>query len=140
MNNVCLVGNICRDVELKYTSGNDAKAIVRNSIAVPRTYKNKETGKYDADFIEFVCFGKTAEFIGKNFSKGQKIGITGKIQTGSYTNKEGKKVFTTVVAVDAAEFVGAKGQDNNATPTPSNADFINQGIDESGLTTDLPWE
>ena len=139
MNKVALVGNICRDVEVKYTSGDNASAVVRNTIAVQRKFKNKETGQYESDFINFIAFGASAEFIGKYFTKGQKIGITGHIQTGSYTNKDGQKVYTTDVMVEDAEFVTPRGE-NTPAPTKSNNDFINQGIDENELKADLPWE
>lgn len=139
MNKVALVGNICRDVEVKYTSGDNANAVVRNTIAVQRKFKNKETGQYESDFINFIAFGASAEFIGKFFTKGQKIGITGHIQTGSYTNKDGQKVYTTDVMVEDAEFVTPRGE-NTPAPTKSNNDFINQGIDENELKADLPWE
>ena len=138
MNKVCLIGNICRDVEVNYTGGDNANAILRNTIAVQRKFKNKETGQYDSDFINFVCFGATAEFISRFFAKGQKIGITGRIQTGSYTNKDGQKVYTTDIVVEDAEFVTSKGQGGGSTATPNN-DFINQGIDETGLNADLPF-
>lgn len=139
MNRVCLVGNICRDIDVRYTSGDNANAILRNTIAVQRKFKNKETGQYESDFITFVAWGATAEFIGKFFTKGQKIGLTGRIQTGSYTNKDGQKVYTTEVMVEDAEFVTPRGQSAAETPAPSNPDFINQGIDENELNADLPF-
>ena len=139
MNKVCLVGNICRDTEVNYVGGDNANAILRNTIAVQRKFKNKETGQYESDFISFVAFGATAEFINKFFTKGQKIGLTGRIQTGSYTNKDGQKVYTTDVVVDDAEFVTAKGEGGGAPAAPSNNDFINAGIDEKGLEGDLPF-
>lgn len=140
MNKVCLVGNICRDVEARYQSGDNANAILRNTIAVQKKFKNKETGQYESDFINFICFGSTAEFVAKYFTKGQKIGLTGHIQTGSYTNKEGVKVYTTDVVVDEAEFVSSKGEGNGATvPTPNDTDFMTQGINESDVN-DLPFK
>lgn len=139
MNKVCLVGNLCRDVEVKYSSGDNANAILRNSIAVQRKFKDKETGQYESDFINIVAFSHSAEFIGKYFTKGQKIGITGHIQTGSYTNKEGVKVYTTDVVVDEAEFVTAKGDNSGSAPAPKADDFVNAGIDEENLNGDLPF-
>jgi single-strand DNA-binding protein len=139
MNKVCLVGNICRDVELKVTGGENASAMLRNTIAVQRKFKNKETGQYESDFINFMCFGTTAEFISKYFTKGQKIGITGRIQTGSYTNKDGVKVYTTDVVVEDAEFVTPKGENGGSAPAGNANDFINQGIDEDELNSNLPF-
>ena len=126
MNKVIIIGRFTRDPEIKYTTGENATATARFSLAVNRRFKNKE-GNYDADFISCVAFGKTAEFIEKYFSKGMAIGITGRIQTGSYTNKEGQKVYTTDVVVEETEFVESKNKgtsdnvpNNNAN---SNSDF-----------------
>jgi len=110
MNNVCIVGNLCRDNELRYTQGENATAILRNTVAVQRKFKNKTTNEYESDFISIQAFGAQAEFINKYFTKGQKIGITGEIRTGSYTNKEGVKVYTTDVVVNNVEFVSKKGE------------------------------
>ena len=101
MNNVQLVGNICRDPELRQ---NGDRSVTRFTIACQRTYKNAE-GKYESDFISCVSFGKTAEFISKYFAKGNKIGIIGEIRTGSYTKEDGTKVYTTDVVANSAEFV-----------------------------------
>ena len=126
MNKVIIIGRFTRDPEIKYTTGENATATARFSLAVNRRFKNKE-GNYDADFINCVAFGKTAEFIEKSFTKGMAIGITGRIQTGSYTNKEGQKVYTTDVVVEETEFVESKNKgtsdnvpNNNAN---SNSDF-----------------
>lgn len=126
MNKVIIIGRFTRDPEIKYTTGENATATARFSLAVNRRFKNKE-GNYDADFINCVAFGKTAEFIEKYFTKGMAIGITGRIQTGSYTNKEGQKVYTTDVVVEETEFVESKNKgtsdnvpNNNAN---SNSDF-----------------
>ena len=126
MNKVVIIGRFTRDPEIKYSTGENATATARFSLAVNRRFKNKE-GNYDADFINCVAFGKTAEFIEKYFTKGMAIGITGRIQTGSYTNKEGQKVYTTDVVVEETEFVESKNKgtsdnvpNNNAN---SNSDF-----------------
>ena len=107
MNKVELVGRLTRDPEVRYTQGKNANAIARFSVAVNRRFKNNE-GNYDADFINCVAFSKSAEFIEKYFKKGMAIGISGRIQTGNYTNKDGVKVFTTDVVVEEAEFVESK--------------------------------
>lgn len=139
MNKVELVGRLTRDPEVRYTQGENASAIARFSVAVNRRFKNNE-GNYDADFINCVAFGKSAEFIEKYFKKGMAIGISGHIQTGNYTNKDGVKIYTTDVVVEEAEFVESKNSGGASTPpnAPSNnnvssADgFMNipDGIDE----------
>lgn len=138
MNNVSLIGNLCRDGEVRYASGENATAIYRNTIAVQRRFKDKQTGNYESDFISIQAFGNTAEFLGKYFKKGSKVALTGHIQTGSYTNKDGAKVYTTDVIVDNAEFCTSKSENDdqgNTTATPNADDFINQGLEN-----DLPWD
>lgn len=124
MNKALLAGRLTRDPEMKYSTGTNATAITRFSIAVSRKFKNAE-GNYESDFINCVAFGKTAEFISKYFSKGSMIGICGRIQTGNYINNDGVKVYTTDVVVEEAEFVeGKKNQNNdNSYVEPSTADF-----------------
>lgn len=138
MNKTQLVGRLTRDPEVRYSQGENASAIARFSIAVNRRFKNAE-GNYEADFINCVAFGKSGEFIEKYFKKGMAIGVTGRIQTGSYTSKDGVKVYTTDVVVEEAEFVESKGSgENNAStnnttqPTENQAGFMNipDGIDE----------
>lgn len=111
MNTVNLIGNIVADPELKGQNNN----VANFRIAVQRQFKNKQTNEYETDFINCVAFGKTAEIIVNNFIKGNKIGVTGSIQNGSYENKQGQKVFTTVVAVNNATFIERKNnnQSNN---------------------------
>lgn len=139
MNKVNLVGNLCRDVEVKYSGGDNANAILRNTVAVQRKFKNKESGQYESDFINIVAFGSSAEFLGKYFTKGQKVGISGRIQTGSYTNKDGQKVYTTDVVVEEAEFVTAKGESGSVPNAPKSDDFINAGINDNELNDSLPF-
>lgn len=109
MNKVALIGNMTRDPAYKVGDPN----ITKFGMAVQRKGKNKE-GDYDCDFINCVAFGKTADFIAKWFTKGSKIAIAGRIQTGSYTNKEGVKVYTTDVIAEEAEFVEKKGSEVKA--------------------------
>lgn len=104
MNKVILVGRLTKDVEVRE---NGDKAVARFSLAVNRPFKNKN-GEYEANFPNCVAFGKTADFIDEWFKKGDPIGIAGRIQTGSYENKNGDKVYTTDVVVESAEFVGGK--------------------------------
>ena len=139
MNKVQLVGRMTRDPEIRYSQGENATATARFSVAVNRRFKNAE-GNYDADFINCVAFGKAAEFVEKYFKKGMAIGLTGRIQTGSYTNKDGQKVYTTDVVVEETEFVESKGASNSdnsnaSRPAPSassNDGFMNipDGVDE----------
>ena len=140
MNKVELVGRLTRDPEVRYTIGESANAIARFSVAVNRRFKNAE-GNYEADFINCVAFGKSAEFIEKYFKKGMAIGLAGRIQTGSYTNKDGQRVYTTDVVVEEQEFAESKSASDNAggfapadRPSPSSAGdgFMNipDGIDE----------
>lgn len=137
MNKVIIIGRFTRDPEIKYTTGENATATARFSLAVNRRFKNKE-GNYDADFINCVAFGKTAEFIEKYFTKGMAIGITGRIQTGSYTNKEGQKVYTTDVVVEETEFVESKnkGTDDNV---PNNNANSNGDFEETVSDDEMPF-
>lgn len=105
MNSVALVGRLARDPEVKYA--NEGSTIARFSVAVDRRYK-KEGEQQTADFINCIAFAKTAEFIEKWFHKGDRIGLNGHIQTGSYKNKDGNTVYTTDVVVDNVEFVESK--------------------------------
>ena len=127
MNNVSLVGRLTRDPEIKTT--NSGSTYARFSIAVDRRGKDAGT-----DFINIVAFGKTSEFIERYFRKGQRIGINGRIQTGSYEGKEGKKVYTFDVIAENVEFVESKSASSSATP--ANADgFVNipDGVEDPGL-------
>ena len=130
MNSVQLIGRLTRDPEIRYTDG--GASIARFSLAVERRFK-QENGA-DADFINIVSFGKTAEFIEKYFHKGMKIALNGRIQTGSYTDKDGKKVYTTDIVAENVEFCESKGNSaNNDAPAPaSDGDFMSvpDGIDE----------
>lgn len=139
MNKCMLVGRLTRDPEIRYTQGENESCIARFSIAINRRFKNAE-GNYDADFINCVAFGKGGEFIEKYFKKGMAIGISGRIQTGNYINKDGVKVYTTDVVVEEAEFVESKGSNNSSENTASalrpTADaFMNipDGVEDGGL-------
>lgn len=107
MNKAILMGRLTRDPEVRYTQGENSLAIARFVLAVNRIYKNN--GKEETDFIGCVTFGKTAEFAEKYLHQGTKIVVSGRIQTGSYTNKDGKKVYTTDVVVEEIEFAESKG-------------------------------
>lgn len=137
MNSFCGVGRLTRDPEVRYTQGTQPTAIARFSIAINRRFKRD--GEPEADFLNCVAFGKTAEIIEKYFSKGMAIGVTGRIQTGSYTNKDGVKVYTTDIYCETVEFVEKKGDNQNSgnaggnsRPSAAADGFMNlpQGIEE----------
>ena len=130
MNKVVLVGRLTKDPEVRYAQNDNSTAIARFTVACDR--KIKDSG---ADFISCVAFGKTAEFLEKYFFKGSKIGLTGHIQTGNFTNKDGQKVYTTDVIVDEVEFVESKSATSNEVTT-SNDGFMNI---PDGLDEDLPF-
>ncbi len=144
MNKVILMGRLTRDPEVRYSQGESAMAIARYTLAVDRRF-NRNNGGDDqsADFIGCVAFGRAGEFAEKYFRKGTKVLVTGRIQTGSYTNRDGVKVYTTDVVVEDQEFAESKnnsGNDGgytgggNRVPEPSGAGdgFMNipDGIDE----------
>lgn len=140
MNKVILMGRLTRDPNVRYTQGENSMAIARYTLAVDRKFKRE--GEQTADFISCVCFGKPAEFAEKYFRQGLRITISGRIQTGSYTNKDGNKVYTTDVVVEEQEFAESKGSGGSGggknsdlqtnTPNPEDQDFmqIPDGIDE----------
>lgn len=137
MNKVILMGRLTRDPEVRYTQGDNASAVARFSLAVDRRFK--KDGEQTADFINCVAFGKTGEFIEKYGRKGTKFVVEGRIQTGSYTNKDGQKVYTTDVVVEQVEFAESKASaDGNITnntansnaPTDTSFMDIPDGIDE----------
>lgn len=133
MNKVQLVGRLAKDVEVRYSQGDAQMAIARFTIAVDRKGKNNE-----ADFISCVAFGKIAEFIEKYFNKGNRIGLCGHIQTGSYTNNDGKKVYTTDVIVDEAEFVESKGAGAETASKPKTDENGFMDIPDN-IDEDLPF-
>lgn len=139
MNKVILMGRLTRDPEVRYTQGDNAMAIARYSLAVDRRFKRD--GEPDADFINCVAFGKSGEFAEKYLKKGTKIAVVGRIQTGSYTNKDGQKVYTTDVVVEEQEFAESKNSgssDNNqSAPANKNTDFVN--IPDSVEDEELPF-
>lgn len=137
MNKVILMGRLTRDPEIRYTQGDNAMAIARYSLAVDRRFKRD--GEPDADFINCVAFGKSGEFAEKYLKKGTKVAVVGRIQTGSYTNKDGQKVYTTDVVVEEQEFAESKNSgssDNNqSAPANKNTDFMNipDNVEDEGL-------
>lgn len=124
MNKVILIGRLVKDLELRKTP-NDV-SVVANTIAVNRKFKN-QNGETEADFINFVSFGATAELISKYFKKGDRIGLEGRIQTRSYENQEGNTVYVTEVVVDNIEFLQErKTQQNDYDPYATNPNYNQQ--------------
>lgn len=134
MNRVILMGRLTRDPEVRYTAGEEAKAIARYTLAIDRRFKRE--GEATADFINCVAFGRQAEFAEKYFRQGIKILVTGRIQTGSYTNREGRKVYTTDIVVEEQEFAEKKTEESKPAAETDPDGFMNipEGIDE-----DLPF-
>ena len=148
MNKVILMGRLTRDPEVRYSAGESSTAVARYTLAVDRRF-GKRDGEATADFIGCVAFGRSAEFAEKYFRQGLKVVVTGRIQTGSYTNRDGQRVYTTDVVVEDQEFAESKAasqehgvmaaapaMDRPAAPAPSQASagdgFMNipDGIDE----------
>lgn len=138
MNKVILMGRLTRDPEVRYTQGDNPMAIARYTLAVDRRFKRD--GEPTADFINCVVFGKAAEFAEKYFRQGLRVTVAGRITTGSYTNKDGVKVYTTEVTVEEQEFAESKAESESnkgatqaAPASASNNDgFMNipDGVDE----------
>ena len=137
MNKVILMGRLTADPEVRYTQGENALCIARYRLAVDRKFKRD--GEPEADFISCVAFGKSGEFAEKYLHKGMKIAVTGRIQTGSYDDKEtGKRVYTTDIVVEEHEFAESKASSTEqAPPQPSVGSDgwmnIPDGIDEDEL-------
>ena len=134
LNKVILCGRMTKDAEVRYSHGESSTAVARFSLAVDRRFK-RDSEEQTVDFIGCVAFGKTGEFLERYGKKGTKFIVEGRIQTGSYTNKDGQKVFTTDVVVEQIEFAESKGSNNapQEQPKPSNGDgfmSIPDGIDE----------
>lgn len=139
MNKVILSGRLTRDADIKYSQGENAKAVARFTLAVDRRFK-REGDEQTADFISCVAFGKTAEVVEKYCRQGTKLIIEGRWQTGSYTNKDGVKVYTNDCMVDNLEFAESKAssEGNSSRPAPTQTDAdgfmsIPDSIDDEGL-------
>lgn len=147
MNRVILMGRLTRDPELRYSQGERAMAIARYTLAVDRRgRRSQDGGEQTADFIQCVAFDKAGEFAEKYFRQGMRVLISGRIQTGSYTNKDGQKVYTTDIIVDDQEFADSKGASGDMggyqqpahRPAPQSAigdGFMNipDGVEDEGL-------
>ena len=147
MNKVILMGRLTRDPEVRYSQGAEPLAIARFTLAVDRRGRRDANNDQSADFIQCVSFGKTAEFAEKYFRQGLKIAVTGRIQTGSYTNKDGNKVYTTEVVVEEQEFAESKSaSESNGVrpmsdrPAPSDASAEGFMSIPEGIENDLPFK
>ena len=155
MNKVILMGRLTRDPEVRYSQAAEPLAIARYTLAVDRRFQRRDNSgnEQTADFISCVAFGRNGEFAEKYLKQGTKIAITGRIQTGSYTNKDGNKVYTTEVVVEEQEFAESKNaggnnggysapQHNNPAPSANTSDlgsadgFMNI---PDGLEGELPF-
>lgn len=134
MNKTILMGRLVRDPEERSTT--NGMTITRYTLAVDRRGKKKD-GEQTADFVPCVAFDKAGEFAGKYFRKGMKVLVSGRIQTGSYTNKDGNKVYTTEVIIEEQEFAESKGAQNAAEGVQKTADegfmSIPDGVEDEGL-------
>ena len=137
MNKVILLGRLTRDPEVRYTQGQESTCIARYSLAVDRRFRRE--GEATADFISCVAFGRQGEFAERYLRQGMKIAITGRIQTGSYTNRDGQKVYTTDVVIEEQEFAESKAAQTTAQqPTPSPVGEGWQNIPD-GIDEELPF-
>ena len=150
MNRVILMGRLTKDPEVRYSQGDRSMAIARYTLAVDRRgRRSQDSGEQTADFINIVAFDRAGEFAEKYFRQGMRVLVSGRIQTGSYTNKDGQKVYTTDVIVDDQEFADSKGaggdnggfgggyqQTSRPAPTSAIGDgFMNipDGVEDEGL-------
>ena len=144
MNKVILMGRLTRDPEVRYSQGDSATAVARFTLAVDRRFRRDDAS---TDFIGCVAFGRNAEFIEKYFRQGTKALITGRIQTGSYTNRDGQKVYTTDVVVEDQEFAESKNasgaSDSGFAPAsrPQSSAAVSDGFMNipDGIDEELPF-
>ena len=143
MNKVILMGRLTKNPEIRYTKGEKAMAVARYTLAVDRRFGRKD-GEQTADFVPCVAFGKAAEFAEKYFHQGLKIAVTGRIQTGSYTNREGNKISTSDVIVEEQEFADSKAAGGSAEVNNSKRTGSQEADDgfmniPDGIDDELPF-
>lgn len=134
MNEVILMGRLTRNPEIRYSAGAEQMCIAKYTLAVDRAYKKE--GEQAADFISCVAFKSKGEFAEKYLKKGSKILVTGSIQTGSYVNKDGVKVYTTDVIINSQEFAESKKDGEQSSPAVDDNGFSNI---PDGLEEELPF-
>lgn len=143
MNKVILMGRLTRDPDVRYTQGDNSTCIARYTLAVDR--RTKREGQDSADFISCVAFGKSGEFAEKYLKKGTKMAVVGRIQTGSYTNQNGQKVYTTEIIVEEQEFAESKSASSGVqNQAPQQQKAQDDGLDgfmdvPDGLESELPF-
>lgn len=137
LNQIILMGRLTKEPETKFIQ-EGTTSVTRFSIAVERDYKAESEERPKTDFLNCVAWGKTGEFIAKYFTKGSLIALTGSVETGSYTNQEGKKVYTTEVRVNKVYFTGEKREDSADRPVPASSDGFMSIPD--GIENDLPFK
>lgn len=137
MNRITLIGRLTRDPEIRYATNSNNMAIARYTLAVNRPFK--KNGEQEADFISCIAFDKTAEFAEKYLAKGMRVAVEGRIQTGSYTNRDGQKVYTTDVVVERQEFL-EKRPDNSQTNSDIAGNYEETYMDlPDGIDEELPF-
>ena len=141
MNKVILMGRLTRDPDVRYSAGENSTAVARYTLAVDRRFR-RDGDSATADFIGCVAFGRQAEFAEKYLRQGTKIAITGRIQTGSYTNREGQKVYTTDVVVEEQEFADSKNVNVSSGTTPAPSSESNDGFKNipDGMEEKTPFQ
>lgn len=136
MNKAIEIGRLTKDPEIRYSQGANTTCVARYTLAVDRKFKQE--GQPNADFINCIAFGKLGEFAEKYLHKGTKIAVTGRIQTGSYKNKDGNTVYTTDVVVEEQEFCESKSQ-SNSQPQPAQSDDNSWLNIPDGVEDSLPF-
>lgn len=136
MNKVILLGRLVRDPETRYGGANDSMAVCRYTLAVDRKFK--KDGEGTADFINCISFGKIAEFAEKYFTKGLRVAVSGRIQTGSYTNRDGQKVYTTDVVVEEHEIAQSRSEASNQQESNRQPEISPYGADKDNGFMKIP--
>lgn len=137
MNKIILIGRLTRDPEIRYSTNNNNTAIARYTLAVNRPFR--KNGEQQADFLPCIAFGKTAGFAEKYLAKGMRVAVEGRIQTGSYTNQEGQKIYTTDVVVERQEFLEKRADNGQQSPDNAN-NYDDRFMDiPDGIDEELPF-
>ena len=137
MNKIMLIGRLTRDPEIRYSTNDNNTAIARYTLAVNRPFR--KNGEQQADFLPCITFGKTAEFAENYLAKGMRVAVEGRIQTGSYTNQEGQKIYTTDVVVERQEFLEKRADNGQQSPDNAN-NYDDRFMDiPDGIDEELPF-
>ena len=136
MNKVILLGRLARDPETRYGGANDSMAVCRYTLAVDKKFK--KDGEATADFINCISFGKIAEFAEKYFTKGLRVAVSGRIQTGSYTNRDGQKIYTTDVVVEEHEIAQSRSEASNHHESNLQPEISPYGEDKDNGFMNIP--